>query len=520
MDKQNLQALLQPDAYPHPVHNIELVETHISWVLLTGDYAYKIKKPVDFGFLDFSSLEKRKYYCEQEVALNRRFAPELYLDIVPITSPPVRIGGEGITLDYCVRMAQFDREQILDRLATRGALNPKQQRQLGVRLADFHRRLESEPRPAARYGSPDRVIGAVQQNFDQIRTHLPAFDQSTSVKKQLALIEQWSKRRFDELEPLLRSRRATGFIRDCHGDLHLGNIALIDAEVVFFDCIEFNPDFRLIDVMSELAFLLMDLEARQLPEAANRVLNTYLEHSGDFAGLALLTFYKVYRAMVRAKVSVLEIAGEPDPEQHPHYPQFLNYLQLAQSYTRPRRPGIAITHGLSGSGKSTVAAEIAARYDAIRLRSDVERKRLFGLAPEESSDKGIYSRDATEKTFHRLRELVEEVTHAGFNCIVDATFLHRRVRQTFADQAQSQGMAFHILDCRAPREVMEQRLRERAANGDDASEATVEIMHRQQADREPLQDDELTYTHTIDTTVPLPDDLAILGLNSRSVNPL
>ena len=512
MDKQNLQALLQPSAYPHPVQSVELVETHISWVLLSGEYAYKIKKPVDFGFLDFSTLDKRRHCCEQELLLNRRFAPELYLDLVPITSPPVQIGGEGTTLDYCVRMAQFDRTQTLDRVTERGELTTAMQRQLGVRLANFHRQLESEPRPANRYGSPDSVWAAIQQNFDQVRAHLPASDQNPALLQQLKQIEQWAQQQFEQREPLLRSRRAAGFIRDCHGDLHLGNIALIDHQVVFFDCIEFNPDFRLIDVISELAFLLMDLEARQQPQAANRVLNAYLEYSGDFAGLALLTFYKAYRAMVRAKVTLLELAGEATPTAHPHYQQFINYLQLAQGYTRSSEPGIAITHGVSGSGKSTVAAGIAAASGAIRLRSDVERKRLFGLAPEESSDKSIYTREASEKTFRRLQALVEEVTRAGFHCIVDATFLHRRVRQDFADQARALGLAFHILDCQAPQAILEQRLRQRSERGDDASEATVEIMHSQREDNEPLEDDELTYTLAINTTVPLPDGLAILGL--------
>jgi len=306
----------------------------------------------------------------------------------------------------------------------------------------------------------------------------------------------------------LRSRRATGFVRECHGDLHLRNIALVEGEITFFDCIEFNPDFRWIDVISELAFLLMDLEARQLPDAANRVLNAYLEYSGDFAGLALLRFYKVYRAMVRAKVALLGI-DELDPAlmaEHPNFRECLDYLQLARGYCSTPAPFVAILHGVSGSGKSTVADQIAARSGAVRLRSDVERKRLFGLAPEEASDKSIYTTEASDKTFNRLQALLEEVIHSGHNCLVDATFLHRFLRDRFRDTAHQLGCPFHILDCRAPEVEMERRLRAREQLANDASEATVTIMQDQLRHREPLEEDEKPYTLAVDTCEPLPLD--------------
>lgn len=516
MDKHTLQPLLRPQAYPHPVDTVQLLETHISWILLAGEYAYKIKKPVDFGFLDFSTLEKRHFFCNEELRLNRRFAPELYLDVVPITSQPVSIGGDGPLLDYAVRMARFDSEQTLDKVAALGEFSPSRQRNLGRQLALFHQQLETESaselhQVGSALGTPDSIWGAIQQNFDQVNPRLKKAHTATPnpntelALKLLAGIEAWSSEQFDKLELLLRSRRATGFVRECHGDLHLQNIALVEGEITFFDCIEFNPNFRWIDVISELAFLLMDLEARQLPDAANRVLNAYLEYSGDFAGLALLRFYKVYRAMVRAKVALLGI-DELAPElmaEHPNFRKCLEYLQLAQDYCAAPSPFVAILHGVSGSGKSTVADQLAAHCGAIRLRSDVERKRLFGLAPEEASDKSIYSTEASDKTFNRLQALVAEVVHSGHSCLVDATFLHRFLRDRFRDTAHQLGCPFHIIDCWAPESELGRRLLARAQLANDASEATVAIMREQLIHREPLETDEKSYTLTVDTCEPL-----------------
>jgi aminoglycoside phosphotransferase family enzyme/gluconate kinase len=512
MQNSLIQALLNPAVYPFSVETVELIETHISWVLLTGNAAYKIKKPVDFGFLDFSTLEQRKHCCEEEIRLNRRFAPDIYQRVVAITGPleSPQLNGDGEVLEYAVQMQQFEADQTLDKIAGESGLDNTLLSDIARKLALFHRSLETEaatpaPEGEAPYGSPETVWAAVQQNFDQIR---PLLCQSIAIE-QLDQIEAWASRQFDKLELLIRARRATGFVRDCHGDMHLRNMALHQGEVIFFDCIEFNPGFRVIDTVSELAFLIMDLQAKQLGPQANRLLNTYLQYSGDFAGLALLPFYCSYRAMVRAKVALLQVADLPAQQiaDHPDYADFISYLELANSYCEQPQRFLAITHGVSGTGKSTVAAELASQCQAIQLRSDVERKRLFGLDPQERSDKSIYSADASQQTFGRLEELVEEVIGAGLPCVVDATFLQASRRDQFRQLAGRLAIPFFVLDCQAPLSVIEQRIENRNSLGTDASEATTKVMHDQLAIAEKPQAAESSCWLTIDSSKPALQDI-------------
>ncbi|GMG86874.1 AAA family ATPase [Biformimicrobium ophioploci] len=499
-----IEALQKAEAYPHPVGEVSLAETHISWVFLSGDYAYKVKKPMDFGFLDFSTLAQRKHFCEEELRLNRRFAPQLYLDVVPVTreGDSFAFAGAGEAVDYAVRMTQFDSESLLDRKAAAGELQASGIRKIGRAIADFHAALAKEPAPDSgitpRPGSPEAAWAPAQQNFEQVE---PLLARAEDLQK-LDAIRQWSEQSFAGLEAFMRQRLENGFVRECHGDLHLGNMVQIDGEVVFFDCIEFNPSFRQIDVACELAFTVMDLEARGMADHASLLLNTYLEESGDYDGLRVLNFYKVYFALVRAKVTLFQAHGVPAEElaQHAVYPEFLKYLNLALGYTRGESPFVAMMHGVSGSGKSTVAEAIAGASGAIRVRSDVERKRLYGLAPGDSSNKDIYSREATIRTFDRLAELVQVITSAGFSCIVDATFLHREVRDRFVTLATELGCRARILDCRLDEETLVRRLDARTERGDDVSEATVEIMRLQQGDRDALAAVELAYTTEIDAS--------------------
>ena len=516
-----IDGLKNPNAYPHPVDKIELMETHISWVLLTGPYAYKIKKPMNFGFLDFSSLDKREFFCAEEIRLNRRFAPELYLDSVAITleDGQPRLGGAGDAVEYAVRMTQFDHQRTLDILAGKGELNADDIREIGTNLASFHQDLAKETAPASdldpQPGTPAAVWAPIEENFDQINPLLERTQEITKVKA----VSDWSAEQFRQLEPLIADRYAQGFVRECHGDLHLGNMVQlgegVTQRVCFFDSIEFNQSFRQIDIACELAFTVMDLEARQMPEAANSLLNTYLEQGGDFAGLALVNFYKVYFAIVRAKVNLLQIAHLTPSEiaEHANYANFSMYLDLAHSYSAQAKPFVAITSGLSGSGKSTAAREIAAATGAIVLRSDVERKRLFGLAPDAPSDKSIYSAQASTDTFARLQALVTQVTAAGLPCIVDATFLQTQLRQQFQQQARDLQLPFHILQCSAPDAVMAERLNAREAAATDASEATVAVMRDQQGIEEALSAEEERVAIAIDTTatLPLADISARLG---------
>lgn len=497
-----IAALHDPHRFDHAVERVELVETHISWVLLTGRYAYKIKKPVDLGFLDFSTLARRRACCEEELRLNRRLTPELYLDVVAITGTPEdpRLGGSGEPIEYAVKMRQFPREAELDRLAARGALRPEHIDDLAGRLADFHTRI-AVTAPSSDFGTPERVWEPIAENFAQIAARTGAEERA-----QLERLGTWSRETFARLRPLIAERRREGYVRECHGDAHLANMVLLNERVALFDCLEFNPALRWIDVISELAFLVMDLEDRGHPALARRALNRYLEHTGDYGGLRLLRFYQVYRALVRAKVAAIRL-GQPGlgaDEAQATRSQFREYLALAGRYTRRQPTPLVITHGLSGVGKTHVTQMLLEGVDAVRVRSDIERKRLHGLGAQERSDStvadGIYTREASERTYRRLAEVAATILEAGFAAIVDATFLERRQRDALRALAESRETPFVILALRAPPETLRARIAERSDRGRDASEATGEVLDRQLAHLEPLGTDELPVVFALDTT--------------------
>ncbi len=489
-----IQALQNPALYDHPVRDFRVIETHISQVLLTGDYAYKIKKPMDFGFLDFSTLARRKHFCEEELRLNRRLASKLYLEVLPITGTPEQpvIGGEGAPFEYAIRMRQFDQDKLFDRLQERGQLTPELLTSVARQAAEFHEQLP----PVAKdkpLGTPEAVYAAMQENFDQIR---PLIDDKTLLA-QLDNLEAWTQTTFERHRDLIARRRADGYVRECHGDLHLANITVFENEVTVFDCIEFNEPFRWIDVINDLAFLLMDLESRNEPALANRVLNTYLEYRGDFEALPLLPLYKAYRAMVRAKIALFTL-GNPDlneDEKADLIQRYRGYAQLAEDYsTIPNRYLLATT-GLSASGKSCVSAAMAGELGLIRLRSDVERKRLHGLGPlaDSKSDtgEGLYTAEATTRTYQRLADLSGQLLAAGIPVVVDAACLKQSERDLFASVAEEQAVPFALLHCEAPENLRRQWIRSRSG---DASEATEELLDAQQSWFEPLTAMEKAHT--------------------------
>ena len=480
-------ALRDPRRYPHPVERVETVETHISRVLLTGRYAYKLKKPLELGFLDFSTLAARRAACEEELRLNRRTAPALYLEVVAITGTPEnpRIGGEGPAIEYAVRMAQFPQEALLDHLAARGALDGALIERLAAAIAQFHAGA-AVAGPQSAFGSPEEVLAPARQNFEQLVQMLddPA----------LATLRDWTGREHARLEERFARRKREGFVRECHGDLHLGNIVLLAGEPTPFDCIEFNAALRWTDLMNEVAFLVMDLEDHGLAALARRFLNAYLEETGDYAGLAVLPFYLVYRALVRAKIAAirahqpgLDVHGRTRAETEIH-----GYLRLAQRLSQPRRRALVITHGLSASGKSSAALALVEASGALRIRSDVERKRMHGLGATQRSGAalggGIYAEDATRLAYERLATLARKVLEGGFAVVVDATFLSRAQREAFARLARQLGVPFAIASCQAPAETLRGRI---LARQGDAAEATLAVLERQLATQDALGEDEL-----------------------------
>lgn len=490
-----IAALLQPGRYPHPVATVEHLQTHISHVLLAGDYAYKIKKPVNLGFLDFTSLARRKYYCEEELRLNGRLAPELYLDCLPIGGEPANpvLGGGGNPIEYAVRMRRFPQDALLDRALAAGRLEPRHLDALARRLADFHRAVPVAD-PAAPFGRPERVRQPMLDDF----THTRPLLTDPADREVLAIVEEWTLAASERLRSRLVERKAGGFIRECHGDLHLGNMVLGDAgRITIFDCIEFNDDLRWIDVINDLAFLTMDLRFRGAGGFAQRALNAYLEHSGDFAGAALLSYYQVYRAMVRAKISAIQSGqgGASATDRAAARDRCSAYLRSALALTREPTPFLLITHGVSGSGKSRRTGQLLELFPgAIRIRSDVERKRLFGLGPLDDSGSsfggGLYTPDASARTYRRLHELADQLLAAGHPVLVDATFMKRAHRQPFRELAGRHGVPFILLDCAAEADTLRARVAARRARGDDAAEADVEVLERQLRHDEPPTADE------------------------------
>jgi aminoglycoside phosphotransferase family enzyme/predicted kinase len=503
-------ALSNPECYPHPVSGVRVLETHISWVLLTGEYAYKIKKPVYLGFLDFSTLGLRRHYCEEELRLNRRLAPELYLELVEIRGAPraPRIGGDGPVLEYAVRMREFPQESLASRALARGAFDAPQVDALAAVVAGFHARA-----PLARahesFGTPDAVLTAALQNFEQM---LPlALDAPDD--RALRALRQWTEREFAARRGAFATRKHLGFVRECHGDLHLGNIVVLDGRPVPFDCIEFNDSLRWIDVMNEAAFLAMDLEDRGRGDLRWRFLNRYLETTGDYAGLDVLPFYLVYRALVRAKVHLMRSRqpGLRRTEKARLARAFQEYLRLAERLAAPERAALILAHGPSGCGKTTYTQPLVETLGAIRLRSDLERKRLHGVAPLSSSGSGlgsgIYTAEATAATYRLLGELTQGALRAGFSVVVDAAFLRRSERDAFRAVAEALDAPFTILDFHAPQEVLRARVAERLARADDASEADLAVLEQQLAVREPLTPAEMSVAFAVDATVPVSHDM-------------
>ncbi|MDI9246592.1 bifunctional aminoglycoside phosphotransferase/ATP-binding protein [Marinobacter sp. CHS3-4] len=489
-----IQALQNPELYDHPVTEFRVLETHISWVILTGDYAYKIKKPMDFGFLNFSTLDRRKHFCEEELRLNKRLADALYLEVLPISGSPEApvLGGNGEPFEYAIRMRQFDQDGLFDKQQERGELEAEQLYSLAEQVAQFHDKLSPIPDDKP-LGTPDAVFAAMQENFDQIR---PMID-DPALLSQLDNLEAWTKVTFERCQPLIEKRRAEGYVRECHGDLHLANITVHEGEVTVFDCIEFSEPFRWIDVINDLAFLLMDLESRGESRLANRVLNRYLEYRGDFEALPLLTLYKAYRAMVRAKIALFTMGnpGLSETEKEGLMQSYRNYAQLAEDYSSFPNPYLLAMTGLSASGKSVISGNMAAELGLIRLRSDIERKRLHGLGPLESSKSDIgeklYTEEANHRTYEHLASLAKDLLLGGLPVIVDAACLKQWERDLLTDVAENLGLPFALIHCEAPEETRRAWIRQRDG---DASEATEELLEAQASWFEPLTDQEKTHT--------------------------
>lgn len=505
-----INAMLDPARYPHPVQRVELVQTHGAWVLLAGDVAYKIKKPVRFAFMDFSTLGARRHACETEIRVNRRFqqhdrpATQLYRGVQPIVGTPddPRWGCPGETapaIEYAVQMHRFDEATRLDHVCARGALTAEHLTGLARRMVRFQARA-AVAGPDQPWGHPAAAMRWPRENFSTLRAALRDPADAALVRA----LSDWTEQRFVAIEPLLARRRQKGRVREGHGDLHLANLVLVPAEdghpdeVLPFDAIEFNDELRWIDVASDMAFAWMDLLDHGQPGLANGLISDWLDASGDVSATSVWSFFASYRAGVRAKVAALRAGQQAGtPEAADSLAEARRYLALAQAIAHPPAPRLVITHGLSGSGKTWASgrwlqAEPSGR--AIRLRSDVERKRLHGVSPLAASgsglNEGLYRPQAHEETYASLRTRARGLLQDGWTVVVDAAFLRAAERRAFADLAQAEGCPFHILACEAPVEVLRQRIGARQAAGGDASEATQAVLEQQLGWLEPLTDAE------------------------------
>ena len=483
---------------------VPLIETHISWVLLAGEHAYKLKKPVRLPFLDFSTLAQRQRFCAEELRLNRRLAPGLYLAVVPVhegTGGP-SLHGRGPVVEVALKMRRFAPRALASECLADGRLEAAALAAFGRRLAGFHARAAVAP-AGAPFGGPERVRDDALQAVDRLAAHIgPA---------SCAPLRAWFEARAAALAPRWQARQAAGRVRECHGDLHLDNVVMLGDGLTAFDGLEFDPALRWIDAVNDAAFLLMDLLAHGRRDLGFAFLDGWLEAGGDHDGLDLLRGYLVYRAVVRALVTVLRggpATGAPTAD---------GYLALAGRLTAPPTPALLITHGLPASGKTRLTQALLERAGAIRLRSDVERKRLAGLSAlaDTRSQGDLYTAAATDATYAHLAATARQVLAAGWPVIVDAAFLRRSQREAFRALAAEAGASFAILDCQAPMTVLRQRIAERRARADDASEADESALALLAANQEPLTGDE--QAHAIGVRTDETVDLA--GVFSRWLRP-
>lgn len=498
-----VKALLEPEAYPETPGQIELVQTQMSFVFLTDEYVYKVKKPVDLGYLDYTTLDKRLFFCQQEIKLNRRLCPEVYLDVVPVTTggSKISIGGQGTTIEYAVKMRRLPREAMLDVLLGKNQVSGEMMTGIAQKLAEFHRKAESSAEISA-FGKLDAITINTDENFTQTEKYLS----TTISKKKYGRIKDYTDNFTRENAPLFRKRLEEGRIRDCHGDLHAAHICFSDG-ICIYDCIEFNDRFRYCDVASEIAFLAMDLDHYGRADLSHHLVSAYVDESRDEGLLKLLDFYKCYRAYVRGKVESFKL---DDPyisgaEKRHLLSVASSYFDLAHAYTRSR-PLLLITTGLAGTGKTVLAQALAKRLGATVISSDVTRKNLADIPLTEHHfeefDSGIYSAAFSQLTYDRMFAGAKRILGKGGSVILDACFIKADERRKAKRLAGEANAAFFIVECALDEVLVRQRLARRLEEG-SVSDGRWEVYQEQKRRFEPVVEVPSPNYVIIDTSQPV-----------------
>ncbi|EAZ90978.1 bifunctional aminoglycoside phosphotransferase/ATP-binding protein [Crocosphaera chwakensis] len=498
MDISNLIKQLQnPNSYSHTVQNsIKVIQTHASAIFLTGNYAYKIKKPVDFGFLDYSTLEKRQHFLNQELTMNQAIAPDIYLEVLPITldNNQVNIGGKGEIIDYVLKMNQFPQDCLFINLFKAGKLEKYHLEDLGKVVSEFHKNTITNDYIRG-FGDIEVIKKSIDENYERTEKYIGI----AQTEKQYKETKQFTDRYFELKQSYFKQRQQADKIRECHGDLHLKNVCLWNNKIQLFDRIEFNEEFRYVDVMFDVAFTVMDLDARNRQDFSNIFLNTYLEYTGDWQGLQVLPVYLSRQAYVRAKVNsmVLDDANISDEEHKKAQEEAKNYYHLAWKYTQQHQGKIILMSGLSGSGKTTIAKYLAQQINGILIRSDAVRKHIGNIPLDETGDSELYSEEMNKKTYETLIYLGEIIVKEGFSVILDAKFDRHQWRETVIEIAKKNNISLTILYCHAPLEILSDRLSNRQG---DISDATANLLQQQQNNAQDFNQHEMSYVKTIDTT--------------------
>lgn len=492
-----IEQMMQPGFYPHPVKEpIQLKQTHISYVFLTGDYAYKVKKPMNFGFLDFSTLEQRRHFCLEEMRMNQQNAPEIYLEVLPISQSgdKFELNGTGEPVEYVLKMREFPQEDLFIFLFEQGRLTETLLEKLGRVVAEFHAKAETNDYIRS-FGEVSQVRQAFDENYEQTEKYIDR----TQTPQQFEETKQFTDAFFANQQELFIRRIQSNKIRECHGDPHLRNICLWQDKILLFDRIEFNEPFRFVDVMYDVAYILMDFEAQGRKDLGNAFLNAYLEQTGDWEGLQVLPLYLIRQTYVRAKVNsfLLDDPGISNDLKQEAEATATHYYRLAWEYTKSNKGRLILMSGLSGSGKTTVARHLARQTGAIHIRSDAVRKHLAGIPLDQQGGADLYTPTMNEKTYDRLLELGIILASQGFPVILDAKYDRQAFRQKAIARCQSHQLPIQIVHCTAPEEVLRDRLLSRT---NDVSDATADLLTQQQAAAEPFTDAEKSLVTTLDTT--------------------